>query len=1034
MTFRRVVSGAGVAALAAATLFTGVMPAQAATPTPSALPISFPISPLVAPPASYPAQTVLAPVDVLPDDASIARGAVPYHEIAPRLNQLQAQSDRISVQVVGQSVLGRDIHLVTITAPETPAQTAQQAEWRSEIKHDAAAAAADAELMAGYKVPIWFNANIHGNEWEGTDGVLPYIEYLATAPIEEVGELLDGYRIYFTVTNNPDGRALGQRANGDGFDANRDMITGVTPEARIIRDLAGVIQPTFYVDLHGYTNVLQIEPCGPPHGENYEYDLFLPHAYEAALDIEQAVVEANIPGNTYLAANGNATTENTGKIKIPYRDIRAGWDDWPPIFTPQFIAYQGAVTNTVELPLGRTNNAETNQANTLVNVQVAKVVIETAVDYVATNADALLENQIEIFRRGAAGEELRTIPADPDPATVPGPDQWAEIWDESDVFRAEFPRAYVIPMGDGQRSDTDAARLVDQLIANGVEVSRATAAFSADGAEYPAGSYVVDMHQPLRGMANVLLADGTDITDRTAAMYDISAWSLALLWGADVVAVGSTTDASLPVAVEAVDAAAATGSVPEAAYLELATAGAAEYQAINALLDAGVAVSAFEDGGVIVRGSDRAAAQTVADAYGVAFTASDGLRLRTEPSQALDRLVVGYTGTQDDRVTLQRLGFTDIRLLSASSITSGEIDLGEVDVLWIGANLAFTGGNAGGAAKVQEFLDAGKGVVGKGTAISSFATTFGLVAVTATSGTSGSNGIVRVSDADGGLLSTYAKDTAFVSPAVWYTDLGDNAAVEQTYAGEAPFIAGHWAASNGRAQADAAGKASVVSATGPTGSRVVLLGTSVNYRTHPVGSYPDIARSLFWAAGDEGAAVVPPVIEEDLTDDVRGTISVPDKAEPGETIRVTVGAEHDGAVLETVLFSTPVSLGTAAVVGDGYETTIPADTTIGEHRVAVLTESGELLGWDDLTVVPVEVEVPNEPGPGGPGTGGGTGGTGGSGSGGGGAGGGSSAAGGLAGTGVELALPIAIGAGVLLIGAAAVLIARRRAQGAGEAE
>ena len=458
-----------------------------------------------------------------------------------------AQSDRISAQVVGQSTLGRDIHLVTLTAKETKAQTAKQTAWRELIKSDPAAAATNKPLQNQYKVPVWFNSNIHGNEWEGTDAVLNYIEHLATAPWPEVRDILQDYRLYFTVTNNPDGRALGQRANADGFDINRDMITGATPESRIIRDLSSVIQPTFFVDLHGYTNVLQVEPCGPPHGENYEYDLFLPHAYAAALEIEQAVVGANIPGNTYLADNGSATLENTGKIKIPYRDIRAGWDDWPPIFTPQYVAYQGAITNTVELPLGRTNNQATNQANAKVNIEVAGVVIDTAVDYVAENSDALLGNQIEIFRRGVAGEPLVTVPADVDPAGVPEPNQWAEIWDETDVYTAELPRAYVIPLDESQRSATDAATLVDQLIANGVEVSRATAAFTADGVEYAEGSYVVDMHQPLRGMANVLLADGSDISERVPDMYDISAWSLALLWGADVDAVGSTTDPALDV-------------------------------------------------------------------------------------------------------------------------------------------------------------------------------------------------------------------------------------------------------------------------------------------------------------------------------------------------------------------------------------------------------------------------------------------------------------------------------------------------------
>lgn len=864
MSFHRLIAGAGIVAVAAATLVVGAAPASALerlSASPISSPIVTPISPLVEPPASYPSQPLLATVPDDPTDASIARGVTPYDEIAPFLNSLMAESDRISTQVVGQSVLGRDIHLVTLTAKETPAQTAKQKAWRELIKSDPAAAAKNRPLMNQYKVPIWFNANIHGNEWEGTDGVLNYIEYLATAPWPEVRDLLQDYRFYFTVTNNPDGRALGQRANADGFDANRDMITGATPESRIIRDLSGVLQPTFFIDLHGYTSVLQIEPCGPPHGENYEYDLFLPHAYAAALEIEQAVVDANIPGNTYLAADGSATLENTGKINIPYRDIRSGWDDWPPIFTPQYVAYQGAITNTVELPLGRTNNQATNQANSKVNIEVAGVVIETAVDYVADNASTLLENQIEIFRRGTAGEPLVVTPADVDPASVPEPNQWAEIWDETDVYSAEFPRAYVIPMDASQRSATDASTLVDQLIANGVEVSRAEGAFTADGVEYAAGSYVVDMHQPLRGMANVLLADGSDISDRVPDMYDISAWSLALLWGADVTAVGSTTDAALDVDLSPVAEAAATGSVPaEGSYLELETAGVAEYQAINTLLESGIAVSAFDDGSVIL-GPDAAsydAATAVAEEFGVSFTASDGSRLTTEESTGLDDLTVAYSGSQDERVTLGRLGFDDLVQVTSANLTSGQVQLDDVDVLWIGANLAFTAAQAAGRAEVATYLADGRGVAGKGTAIAGFANAFGLVSSTATQGTSGSNGIVSVTDADGGLLSTYPQDTAFVYPATWYTGLGANAVVEQTYAAGDPFISGHWAPTQaGRTIADAAGKASVVSAESAAGSNVLMFGTSLNFRTHPVGAYSQLARGLFWA-GSEGAEVVAP--------------------------------------------------------------------------------------------------------------------------------------------------------------------------------
>lgn len=862
MSLHRTFAGVSVTAVVAATLVAGSAPAAALEGSP-ALPIVTPVSSLVEPPTSYPYQPELEVVPDDPSDASINRGVIPYDEIAPRLNELMDVSDRISVQIVGESALGRDIHLVTITEKENRGQTTKQAQFREMIKQNPAAAAKNRALTSQYKVPIWFNSNIHGNEWEGTDAVLDYIEYLATAPEAEVQELLQGYRLYFTVTNNPDGRALGQRATASGFDANRDMITGATSEARIIRDLAGVIQPTYYVDLHGYTSVLQIEPCGPPHGENYEYDLFLPHAYAAALEVEQAVVDANIPGNTYLDRTTNrVVSENTGNIRIAYRDIRAGWDDWPPIFTPQYVAYQGAITNTVELPLGRVNPVTNpvNKTNSAVNIEVAKVVVETSVDYVVDNRTALLSNQIEIFRRGVAGEPIETIPADVDPASVPEPNQWAEIWDETDVYPTEIPRAYVIPVGDSQRSVTDASRLVDQLIANGVEVHRATAGFSAGGTDYPAGSYVVDMHQPLRGMANVLLADGSDISTRVPDMYDISAWSLALLWGADVDAVGDTTDPALKVRLEAVEAAAPTGAVPAAgSYLELATSGVAEYQAVIALLESGVPVSAFEDGSVILGpdAASHAAAAEVAEQYGVVFAASDGSRLAAEESSGLDSLRVAYSGGAEEQVTLQRLGFDDLVPVSSATLQSGAASLEGVDVLWIGGTLNFSGAQADGRAKVQAYLDAGGGVVGEGTAIAAFANSFGLVTSTASSGTSGSNGILDVDPVEGGLLGTYPMETSFGYPAVWFTNLGANAVVEQRYDADDPFISGHWRDSAGRSQSDAAGQASAVSAETDAGNRVLMFGSSMNFRTHPVGLYSQIARGLFWA-GSEGAEVPAP--------------------------------------------------------------------------------------------------------------------------------------------------------------------------------
>ncbi|MEJ5945705.1 M14 family zinc carboxypeptidase [Pseudokineococcus basanitobsidens] len=815
-------------------------------------------------PTSYPQQPDLRVYPDEPADASIARGALPYDEIAPRLQALMASSDYVSAEVVGTSTQGRELLLVTLTAPETQAQTARQTAWREEIKQDPEAAAADADLAAGYKTPIWFNANIHGNEWEGTDAGLRWMEDLvgrAEAGDADAVTTLAGSRLYLTVTNNPDGRVAGQRRTAQDLDANRDFITNETPETRAVRDLAGRLQPLFFSDVHGYTSVLQVEPCGPPHGENYDYDLFLPHAYASALRIEADVVAADIEGNTYRAQDGSVTTENTGRIQIPYRDIRSGWDDWPPIFTAQYVAFQGAVTSTVELPLGRvdTSTAEgraESARRTGVNVQVALQVLTSTTDYATENAAELLANQVEVFRRGSAGEPLREIGPDPDPTTVPGPDQWAEVWDETDVYSTTFPEAYVIPTGDGQRSATSAARLVDQLLRHGVEVGRTVRSYRVDGETYPRGSYLVDMEQPLRGMANVLLAEGSDISDRVPSMYDVSAWSLADLWGADVDVVEDLpgTGRTPTVLARPVTRALPTGDVPptpRGTDLRLELTGTAEVRALNALLADGVPVGLLPDGSAVLDRSRRDAARAVAASEGVAFTPTPDVTPGSADVPLQRPLRLAYTttssvdGAGEDLLSLEELGYADPVRVTAASLADGTSDLDDVDALWVGAPLGRGALPAAALAELRAFVAGGGDLVGTGTAAAALAEQLGYLDVTAVAGNRSGNGVVAVETPEGGLLDGYAEDRAFVYAPVHFTDLAAGTVAEQTYA-EDPLVAGHWRAlgDGTGGPAAAAGQASVVSGTSAGGGRAVVFGTYPTFRVHPVGMLDDVARAL----------------------------------------------------------------------------------------------------------------------------------------------------------------------------------------------
>ncbi len=340
----------------------------------------------------YPRRQVLAPDPENPADRSIKLGLAPYHAIAPKLNALQALGDRVSVEVAGRSAGGHRLYLVTVTAPESARRARAQARMRELIENAPALAAKSPGIKRDYKAPVFLNNNIHGNEWEGTDASLKLIERLATADDSATRDLLAHSRLYFNITANPDGRIAGTRANAGGFDLNRDFVTASQPEVRAMRRIMIDKQPAVMLDLHGYVNGTLIEPTTPPHGENYEYDLFLKNTYAAALGMEAAV-----NGLGYTAGK-----DGVQPVQIPFRDQEEGWDDWPPIFTPQYAAYHGTVAaHTVEIPM-RVNNADYAhlpvaelRRRSAINVDVAGAALRATLDFVRTRHASLVADQIE---------------------------------------------------------------------------------------------------------------------------------------------------------------------------------------------------------------------------------------------------------------------------------------------------------------------------------------------------------------------------------------------------------------------------------------------------------------------------------------------------------------------------------------------------------------------------------------------------------------------------------------------------------------
>jgi hypothetical protein len=100
------------------------------------------------------------------------------------------------------------------------------------------------------------------------------------------------------------------------------------------------------------------------------------------------------------------------------------------------------------------------------------------------------------------------------------------------------PAAILIPV-ETQHDPHEALHLVEKLQQGGIDVSRADAAFEADGHQYPAGTFVIPMGQVFARYAKDMLEKQTypevrrSPTSPPEPPYDVTAWSLGMLLGVD---------------------------------------------------------------------------------------------------------------------------------------------------------------------------------------------------------------------------------------------------------------------------------------------------------------------------------------------------------------------------------------------------------------------------------------------------------------------------------------------------------------------
>jgi hypothetical protein len=762
-----------------------------------------------------------------PENPSPYYDSILYSEIPALLRELEVNSNRVKVEVAGQSAGGRNLFLVTLSAPEAMGRLGQYQAIRQTMLKDPEKAQEKIDKLGDFKVPVYINGSIHGDEYPGTDAALRLLETLAYGDSEEVQMILDNVILLVMVNHNPDGRVMGTRRNANGFDVNRDFITQSQPETRAAVQVMTEWNPMTVLDLHGFVNPMIIDPCTPPHNPNNEYDLYI----KWALD-EAEAGEAEVLANTGLP------------VQIPFRDgycwyswcFPAGWDDWTPIYVPMYAMYHGAYGHTLETPVRNETGVDAHYW-----------AVWGMLKYIAENREEMVRDQIEVFRRGFLG-----LPQIPIPEEL-----LARSWFDhyNDLTTIEFPAAYVIPAeAPAQQNPHEAAKLVDFLLFNDVQVEQASQAFKLNGAEFPKGTYIVWMDQPKRGLANTILWAGWDISDDPGlTMYDISGWSHPLLWGVS----RAEAEESLDVKTRTVNKAAKPQGSAEggkaAAYAYLPTNNEA-ILATNKLLARGVMLyrteESFTDAGrafgagtfVIPADQDgaRSLANELANQYGFDVF-------------ALASLPAGVTLMRPQRVAvyadegvgffLKEYGF-DYDEISDADMIAG-IDLSGYDVfINSGWWSTWDGLDPTGHSALQAFFAGGGDYIGIGNSGADLAVKSGLVNVTYETGDRRDNGVIMVDyESDHPVAGQYPADGhAFVFGPVWFTDWDPGLEVAARIdAGPEFLVSGFWTTW------DASGaEGNAIALHGPAGlSDVTLLGLHPTFRAHTRHTFRILANAIY---------------------------------------------------------------------------------------------------------------------------------------------------------------------------------------------
>jgi len=729
-------------------------------------------------------------------------------EIGPKLREIEVASNRVKVEIIGKSgTAGYDLYQVIVSEPSAFGRLGEYQSFSQMMIKDPERAQSMIEGGMDFKVPVYINASIHGDEPSGVDAAIWFIETLAYENTEEVMNILQNCIVVVNVCANPEGRTALTRQNFAGVDMNKDYLTQSQPEVRAVVEQITRWNPLVLIDLHGYySHYLVPDPGTGPNNPNFEVKdgLFFHWNMELALKCEAVLENMEIP------------------VWVTSRDWDSGdWDGWTPITGDMYTWLYGILGYCPE-----------THDRGWKGVEAHYWVCRTVLNFVVENKAEMAHDKVEMFRRGVLG---------------------------LDTTDAEMPWAYLIPHESMQPSAHQLARGIDFLLFNNVQIHSLTSPVVVDGVTYPKGSYVVLMEQPMRCMANLILEDGSRIHDLypdIKTLYDIAAWSHPRLWGYDAIPI----EEEIPLKLSSVTHPRyPKGEVESGRAVAYALAPSENNYAIavNTLLNEKIEVLYSEDsftstgrefvpGTVVVETNKSMLTRLVGD-LGLSFAALTQLPEDLVPLRPLTIAACEPENDPGSSFVLGELGFEVTRITEAD-LSDGVVDLAKYDV-FVNGSARWNEIGATGQAMVKNFLDHGGDYIGLNKRGAKFANDAGILETTYGESKRYENGIVEVlNDLDDPLVSTYReRDSVCVYEPIWFTEYPDTAYVVASLPEEDFYMAGFWT-KPGAAAGHAVVIRDIVLRDNEVVNGVVLMGINPTFRVHPQKTFRFLVNAVYWAA------------------------------------------------------------------------------------------------------------------------------------------------------------------------------------------